>query len=118
MPNGITPSQSFTNIQKGNTMKSPLTLSKINRIVTEIQQRYKESGKPVSLNELPLWKPFTKSKKIKIGRGFKKLVEAGEVEGIKFVGVRKDNHSTYIPTDASVTSSSSGLFGFFQKILR
>ena len=28
------------------------------------------------------------------------MVMANEVEGIKFAGVKKDNHSTYMPRDA------------------
>ena len=44
------------------------------------------------------------------------MVEAGEVESIKFVGVRKDNHSTYMPTGASETSNGSGFLGCIRKI--
>ena len=94
-------------------MKSPLTRTKVQKIVSEIQQHHRNSGKPVSLNELPFWKPLTKSKKIKTGRGFKKMVMAGKVEGIKFVGVKKDNHSTYKPIDGG-----SRFMGFFSKFLR
>ena len=41
------------------------------------------------------------------------MVEAGEVEGIKFVGVRKDNHSTYMPTS---NGGGSGFSGFIRKV--
>ena len=93
-------------------MKSPLTLAKAKKIVSEIQHHHQRAGEPVALNELPLWKPLTKSKKIKMGRGFKKMVIAGEIEGIKFVGVRKDNHSTYIPTG----NTGGSVSGFFRRI--
>lgn len=94
-------------------MKSPLTQSMVKKIVSEIHQHHRSAGEPVALNELPLWKPLTKSKKIKMGRGFKKMVMAGKVDGIKFVGIRKDNHSTYFPT----VNSNSGIIGFFRRIL-
>ena len=97
-------------------MKAPLTQSKIQQIVIEIQQHHGRTGEPVSLNELPLWKPLTKSKKIKTGRAFKKMVVAKEVEGIRFVGVRKDNHSTYVSTNASGASNGGGFSGFFRRL--
>lgn len=97
---------------KGHPMKSPFSRSKAQKINSEIQQHYIKTGEPVSLNELPLWKLLNKSKRIRTGRGFKKMVVAGEIEGIKFVGVRKDNHSTYIPTG----SSGGGVFGLFKRI--
>lgn len=66
-------------------------------IVSEVVERHRKTGEPIALNQLPLWRNLTKSEKIKLGRWFKKRVFAGEVEGIKFVAKRADNHSTYMP---------------------
>lgn len=93
-------------------MKSPLTRSMVQKIVSEIQEHHRKTGEPVSLNELPLWKPLNKSKRIKTGRGFKKIVVSGEIDGIKFVGVRKDNHSMYVP----IANSGGGLSRLFRQI--
>lgn len=91
-------------------MKTPLTQSRVKKIVTEIQHHHRRIGEPVALNELPLWKPLTKSKKIKMGRGFKKMVASGQIDGIKFAGKRADNHSTYVPAG----SASGG--GFLKRL--
>ena len=91
-------------------MKSPLTQLKVQKIVSEIQQHHRRVGEPVALNELPLWKPLTKSKKIKMGRGFKKMVDAGQIVEIKFAGKRADNHSTYVP------AGGAGGRGLFKKL--
>lgn len=96
-------------------MKSPLTQMKVKKIISEIQQHHRRNGEPVALNELPLWKPLTKSSKIKTGRGFKKMVDAGQVTGVRFAGKRADNHSTYVPTGGS-GGSGGGLSGLFGKI--
>ena len=93
-----------------------LSQSKVKKIVSEIQQHHKSAGGPVALNELPLWKPLTKSKKIKMGRGFKKMVVAGEIDGIKFAGVRKDNHSTYMPAGVVGNTDGGGFIRYIRKL--
>ena len=80
-------------------------------VIPEITKHHARFGKPVALNELPLWKKLRKSDKIKIGRYFKKMVQAGEVDGIKFAGIRNDNHSTYTPAGAG-----GGLGNFFRNL--
>ena len=103
------------NTRKGKAMKlTPKNLSRIqNDIIPELPKHYGKTGEPVALNDLPLWESLSKSNKIKLGRGFKQMVLSGEVEGIKFAGVRKDNHSTYIPT-----SAGGGISGLFSKLFR
>ena len=94
-----------------------MKLSKANQsrirtvIIPELTRHYSQSREPVALNDLPSWKGLKKSDKIKLGRGFKGMVAAGEIDGIKFVGKRADNHSTYRPT-----GNGGASLGFLRKL--
>ena len=81
-------------------------------IIPQITKHYAKTGQAVALNELPFWKPLSKSQKIKIGRRFKKVVMDGDIQTVKFAGQRADNHSTYKPAGAG----GGGLSGFFGKL--
>lgn len=93
---------------------TPQNQKRINdEIIPGIVELHGKTGEPVSLHQLPLWDSLSRSTKIKIGRKFKKMVMQGEVDGIRFVGIRKDNHSTYIPVGAG-----GGLGGFFRRLFK
>ena len=84
-----------------------------NEIIPALGVLHEKTPGPVALNELPIWGSLTKSDKIKIGRHFRKIVEAGQVDGIKFAGKRKDSHSTYMPAGMGkgIGGLIRGLFG-------
>ena len=93
---------------------SPQNLKRVNdEIIPGILELHGKTGEPVSLHQLPLWGSLRRSTKIKLGRNFKKMVIQGDVDGIRFAGIRKDNHSTYIPDGAG-----GGLGGFFRRLFR
>lgn len=90
---------------------SPANLARIkNEIVPQLVKRFTETGEPVSLNELPCWEGMYRKTRIKIGRGFKQLVESGEIDGIKFAGLRKDNNAVYVSTVKAGSDKFSDLW--------
>ena len=99
-------------IRKGTAMK--LTAKDRSRIqdyiIPQIIKQSKLTGEPVALNELPCWTSMKKRDKVRMGRVVKKMAKAGEIEGIKFVGFRADNHSTYMLT------GESGFLSFLRRL--
>lgn len=64
-------------------------------IIPELKKHFNKHSEPVALNDLPSWGSFRKPDKIKLGRAFKGMAQAGQIEGVEYAGRRADNHSTY-----------------------
>ena len=75
-----------------------------NEVVPQVIERFKSTGEPVALNQLPCWGTMRANVRRRRGRAFSHLIKVGKVEGIKYVGKGKYNHSTY----AKISSSGGG----------
>ena len=108
---------SSTRLRKEELMKTANSVlaKHQNKTISAINARHQATGKPVALTDLEFFSSLTRSEKISLGRGFKKAVDCGDINGVRHHGRRKDNHATYVPT--GVISDGSGL-GFIATIKR
>lgn len=88
---------------------------RIRVISSELVRQTKSTGAPVTLNELPCWNSMRATTRKRLGRAFKQVVMAGEIDGIKYIGKKTDNHSTYASTSPD---SGSDILKFIRRLFR